>query len=567
MISSVVMYIVRTKRKYDGKKGKKIFTAVFLRESFRENGKVKGKTIANLSHLSPRIIDALDLVLKRDGDLADIIHLKDTLTLHEGKSVGALLLLQHVARQTGVASALGGSREGLLALWQVMARMLDQGSRLSSVRLGGACAVGEVLGLQEGFTEDDLYENLHWLDAHQVKIENALLAHRGGQKLTLCLYDVTSSYLEGTENELAAYGYNRDKKTGKMQIVIGLLCDAKGIPVSIQVFEGNTQDTKTMSDQIKKVAERFGAKDIVFVGDRGMIKSPQQEELRKEGFHFITALTKPQVETLLKNGPLQLSLFDDPVTEVAGEDGRRYVLRRNPVRAREIAATRASKLRRATERCTKENAYLREHPKADPEKAQERLEVYAERLKISSWVTITAADRTLSLTENTPAREEESQLDGCYVLVTDVPVERMDAETIHARYKDLALVERAFRTSKQSFLEVRPLFVRTEESTRGHLLVTMLSYLLAQRLQELWADQDCTVEEGLHSLSTLSLIEVKCKGEPVFCRIPVPRARSRVLLEKAGATVPTTLNASAITVVTKKSLQKSRKMALVSAGK
>lgn len=555
------MYIVRTKRHYTGKKGKKIFSAVFLRESYRENGKVKGKTIANLSHLAPQVIDALDLVLKRKGDLTDMTHLKDTLTLHEGKSVGALLLLRSLAEQTGVSSALGGSREGLLALWQIMARCIGQGSRLSAVRLGGDCAVGEVLGLQEGCSEDDLYDNLHWLASHQEKIENALFAFRGSKKLTLCLYDVTSSYLEGVENELAAFGYNRDKKGGKMQIVVGLLCDGDGIPISIQVFEGNTQDTKTMADQIKKAASRFGAGDIVFVGDRGMIKSPQQEELQKEGFHFITALTKPQVESLLKNGPLQMSLFEDSVTEVWGEDERRYILRRNPVRAEEIAATRASKLRRATERCTKENTYLVEHAGASPEKARERLCAYAKKLKIDAWVTITLTERSLSLTEDGVLREEAAALDGCYVLVTDVSGDRMDKETIHARYKDLALVERAFRTCKQSFLEVRPIFVRTEESTRGHLLVTMLAYVMMQRLEQMWMAQNCTVQEGLLSVQTLSLVEVRCKGVPVFCRLPAPRPRSAQLLEAAGVTLPTTLDASSILVVTKKQLQKSRKMA------
>lgn len=561
------MYIVRTKRHYAGKKGKKIFSAVFLRESYREDGRVKGKTIANLSHLAPQVIAALDLVLKRKGDLTDMVHLKDTLTLHEGKSVGALLLLRHLAEQTGVARALGSSREGCLALWQIMARCIGQGSRLSAVRLGGDCAVGEVLGLKEGFSEDDLYDNLHWLASRQEKIENILFAFRGGKKLTLCLYDVTSSYLEGVENALAAFGYNRDKKGGKMQIVIGLLCDANGIPVSIQVFEGNTQDTKTMADQVKKAASRFGARDIVFVGDRGMIKSPQQEELQKEGFHFITALTKPQVESLLKDGPLQMSLFDDAVTEVMGEDERRYVLRRNPVRAKELEASRSDKLRRATERCTKENVYLAAHPGASPEKAEQRLFTYAQRLRIASWVSITRQEKVLSLLENAEAREEEQKLDGCYVLVTDVTAEQMGKEIIHARYKDLALVERAFRTCKQSFLEMRPIFVRTEESTRGHLLVTMLAYLLAQRLEQQWVKHNCTVQEGLLSLGTLSLVEVRCKDAPVFCCLPVPRPRSAALLQAAGVTLPTTLDASPIVVVTKKKLQNSRKMALGRAGK
>ena len=195
------------------------------------------------------------------------------------------------------------------------------------------------------FSENDLYKNLDWIAGHQHEIENTLYKRRHGSKpCRLFLYDVTSSYFEGVENELANYGYNRDKKRGKMQIVIGLLCDEEGVPLAVEVFEGNTGDVQTFHSQIRKVADRFHVKQVVFVGDRGMIKSAQQQELTEEGFGFITALTKPQIETLIHRGDIQLELFDEDVSEVALDNGKRYILRRNPVRAEEIAASRTSKL-------------------------------------------------------------------------------------------------------------------------------------------------------------------------------------------------------------------------------
>ena len=204
----------------------------------------------------------------------------------------------------GIEGALGTSRQGKLALWQVIARVIDQGSRLSAVRLAGSQAACDVLGL-ESFNEDDLYANLDWLAEHQGAIEDRLfraMAGGCGDSPGLYLYDVTSSYLEGECNELSAFGYNRDGKKGKRQVVIGLLCDGVGRPLSIEVFAGNTQDAATLASQVRKVAERFGGGAVTFVGDRGMIKGKQVEDLAEHGFHYITAITKPQVESLLKAG-------------------------------------------------------------------------------------------------------------------------------------------------------------------------------------------------------------------------------------------------------------------------
>src|SRR6266851_4112596 len=254
-------------------RGDKTYTRHLLRESYRANGKVLHRTIANVSQCSAAEIEALRLALRHKENLEHLGTIQDAITLQQGLSFGAVWTVYQVARRLGIAKALGTTREGKLALWQVIARVIDQGSRLSAVRLAMSHAACDVLGLGT-FDEDALYENLDWLVGVQASVEDRLFAQRTKAKpINLFLYDVTSSYLEGTQNALAAFGYNRDGKKGKRQIVIGLLCDEDGHPVSIEVFPGNTQDPQTFAAQINKVKARFGVHAITFVGDRGMIKS------------------------------------------------------------------------------------------------------------------------------------------------------------------------------------------------------------------------------------------------------------------------------------------------------
>src|SRR5271169_5891187 len=244
----------------------KSYTRYLLRECYRENGKVKHRTIANLSSCSDAEIAAIKLALRHKEQLALLLSDKMTVTQKQGLSFGAVWLVYSIARELGIVEAFGTTREGKLALWQVIGRVIDQGSRLSAVRLAGVHAACDILSVGK-FDENDLYDNLDWLAERQATIEDRLFRKlHGAEKSGLFLYDVTSSYLEGTENELSAFGYNRDGKKGKMQIVIGLLCDNEGTPLSVEVFAGNTQDPKTVGPQIKKVAERFGAKDVTFVG-------------------------------------------------------------------------------------------------------------------------------------------------------------------------------------------------------------------------------------------------------------------------------------------------------------
>jgi len=488
----------------------------------------------------------------------------ESVFVRQGLSVGAVWLIYEIARRLGIAKALGPTRQGKLALWQVIARV--QGSRLSAVRLAGSHAACDVLGLGK-FNEDDLYDNLDWLCDKQAAVEAGLFAGRPG-KPGLFLYDVTSSYLEGTENELSAFGYNRDGKKGKRQIVIGLLCDELGVPLSVEVFEGNTQDTRTFASQIRKAAERFGAKEVTFVGDRGMIKSEQVEDLGAHGFHYITAITKPQIETLLDGGVIQLGLFDQGLAEVTGVDKVRYVLRRNPARAEEVRKPREDKLTSLRKELDKRQNYLKEHPRAKVETALKKLQEKCNRLRLSKWVSICAEATEITLSIDNEALKEDAKgvanprviLDGCYVLKSDLSPEAATKETIHDRYKDIASVESAFRNSKTAHLELRPIYVALAMRTKGHVFVVMMAYLIIQELAARWQRLNVTVEEGIQELSSLCANEVSFNGKVICNQIPQPRESVEKLLEAADVQMPEALPNKGVIVTTKKKLKSRRNL-------
>lgn len=548
------MYVARAQ--WPSSNGK-TYESIYLRESYRDGPHVRKRNIANLTHCDPQAVAAIELALQYKGDLAALGSLEN-IQLLQGPSVGAVWTVFETARRLGIDQALGDDFAGQLALWQVLARVIDQGSRLSAVRLAQVHAACDAIGIRRGFDENDLYANLTWLSEHQQVIEDRLFAAGGDRKPELFLYDVTSSYLEGQQNAYGAYGYNRDGKKGKKQIVIGLLCDEQGRPVSTEVFRGNTQDTKTFGAQVQKASQRFGCERVTFVGDRGMIKSGQVADLAREGFHYITAITKPQIESLLAAGLLQMDLFDAAVCEVQQEDVR-YVLRRNPLRAEQLAASRADKQARV-ERLRQEcNEYLARHPRAKPRTAEKALRAKIAQLKIERWLEVEAEDRSLKLTVNQPALEEASRLDGCYVIKTDLPESAASKQVVHDRYKDLAVVEQAFRTCKTEHLEARPIHVRTAEHTRGHVLVVMLAYLIRRELSRAWISLDRTVEEGLHQLQTVCSTELRVEGGGSCLRIPTPTAGCRALLNALDIHLPQALPHTDVPVVTRKKLSSRRK--------
>ena len=535
----------------------KTYRRVLLRNSYRVNGVVHHKTISNLSDCSDKEIAAIKLALKHKEDLKNLGNIKDDIQTAQGLSVGAILTLQQLSKRIGLTTALGNSREAKLALWLIFATIIAQGSRLSAVRLAQQHAACDILGL-DAFNEDDLYYAMDWLAKNQFRIEQSLFNAHYTEVPFFYLYDVTSSYFEGTENELADYGYNRDGKKGKKQIVVGLMTDVEGWPIAVEVFTGNTNDMLTVPAQIKKAAERFGVKKVAFVGDKGMIKSTQIEELEDQGFHYITSITKPQIAAMINKGQVQLDLFDEELTEICIDDVR-YILRKNPVRVEEIKKSRDSKLANLGKLVEKQNLYLHEHPKAKLDNAIKKIKAKSEALRISGWVEIETRKGSVALKINENKLAEESLLDGCYVLKTDIAKEDITPEQVHKRYKGLAKVETAFRTMKTALLEIRAIYVRKSNRTRAHVFTIMLAYMLVHKLKEYWRDVELTTEEAIAELTSICALKVKIKNQEMQQTIPKPRQLGLELLKKAEIILPDALPCKNINVVTRKKLVSERK--------
>jgi len=547
-----------------GKQGKS-YTSILLRQSYRVGAAVKSKTLAVLTHLPAPVLDAVRRAIDPSTDsLSKLATDSDgSLHLRQAQSFGALWTSDQIAQQLGIKKALGSTHQAQLGYWQVIARVLRPGtSLLAMVRLAGSCAAAALLDWQRPFTEDDLYANGSWLEDHHALIERRLWQARpAAPKDQLFLYDVTSSYLEGAYNALAAWGYNRDGKKGKKQVVVGLLADSLGEPVSIQVYRGNTNDLKTFGDQVDKIKKKLNCQGVTLVGDRGMIRADQKTAAQKAGFHFITALTKPQIQKMLDDKVFQMELFDEKVHEVLDEEGHRFVLRRNPVRQEELKKAREQKRQSVQAAIQKANTYLKEHPRAKVSTQQRYLTERLEHLKVENWLKLSVKKKRLVLTLDEPALQAATQLDGCYVVESDLKANQADAQTIHDRYKDLAYVERDFRTLKTGHLEFRPWFVCTEDNTQAHALTSMLALKVRRHLEGAWWKMEVTVEEGLRELEKLCVMElVHTQSDKVIARIvPEPSSRQKELLDALKLSLPAAVPQSEVSVVTRKKINKARK--------
>jgi len=528
--------------------------AVLLRESFREKGVVKKRTIANLTKWPPTLVEDMrnSLAGKSDGKHSNTQSV-DINNFQSGPVFGVLAVLKKIADEIGLTTALGTTRLARLSLFLILARIPHQGSRLSAVRWVRNHAVKEVLGLNF-FDEDDLYSALDWMEENQETIEKKLYKRYvkdNGAPPVLVLYDVTSSYLEGEMNELAEYGYNRDKKKGKKQIVIGLLTGPDGEPLSIEVFRGNTSDPTTVSHQIEKLIHRFAIDEVVFVGDRGMVKSKGKAAIKaQQGLHYITALTAPQIRKLLKTGVFQTELFDVDVVEVAGEKGKRYMLRRCEVRQRKEHHRREDKIARLIEAVKERNQFVSGSTRAKPEAGLKQLESRVKQHKISSFVDLCLENDQIKMVVDEKKQEEDKLLDGCYVVETDVSNEKMNPKNVWDRYGDLQNVERDFRRMKTTLIEVRPIFVRKEERTRGHVFISMLSLKIARLMEtRLYngfqttreSDDAVTVEDAMDALSRLCLQYYQI-GKLTVTGLPKPDDYQQKILDALAVKIkaPTT---------------------------
>ena len=494
------------------------------------------QTLANLSKLPAALVDLIDSFCKQ-GEVKEPAVSRSAgsselppSSVHIGPCYGVLAALHALAQELGLVSAVGReSRTQRLALYLVYMRLAHQGSRLSAARASEDHAVRETLQVGR-FDEDDLYEALDYLEKNQTRIEQALQASRGPAGAgAIFLSDVTSCYFEGQHNELADFGYNRDGKKGKKQRVAGLLTDGDGEPLSIQLYRGNTSDPPTFLDAVEKLKVRLGAQEIALVGDRGMIKRLGKQALGEAKFRSVSALTDPQIRALLKKGVLQMEFFDEQPVEVQGQ-GKRYVLRCNlQTQARE-QGRRADQWQRVKAKIVARNQAVEKHPRMKAESSLRQAQSWIKQYRLGSWITVSLEGRQVVWVEDALAWQAEGQLDGCYVVESDLPTEVASPQQVHDRYVGLTEVERDFRTIKTGLLELRPVFVRKATRTRGHAMVTLLALKLARALDRRVAPLGLTVADALDRLAGVRLV---CLGDPTLglwrLADSYPKAQTEVL--------------------------------------
>lgn len=468
--------------------------AVLLRESYREGKRVRKRTIANLGQLPPALIDGLRVLLQGGavvGRPGEALEIRRSLPHGHVAAVIAMMRKLELPRLLGRTA----TRERDLALALIASRVTAPGSKLATLRSLApetACSsLGRVFDLG-AIEERGIYAALDWLGAQQLRIERQL-ARRHLQDGTLVLYDVSSSYLEGRRCELAQHGYSRDHRPDRLQIVYGLLCDREGRPVAVEVFDGNAGDPSTLAAQVDKLKRRFGLRHVVLVGDRGMITSARiRETVQPAGFDWISCLRSAQIQDLAEAGPLQLSLFDErDLAEISAPEypGERLVVCRNPDLARERARKR-EELLVATERdLSRIAAATRRLVRPLRGNAEIGLAVGAvvNNHKMAKHFELTITDTSFSYRRRADSIAREARLDGIYVIRTSLPADAMSAADAVRAYKDLARVERAFRTLKSVDLQIRPVHHWIEPRVRAHVFLCMIAYYVEWHLREAWA--------------------------------------------------------------------------------
>lgn len=493
--------------------------AILLRESYREGGKVKKRTLCNLSDWPQAHIEGLRGVLKGGVVIAPD---REAFTITRSLPHGHVAAALGTARGIGLDRLLGpeGNRPRDLVLAMMVARILDPGSKLAAARMlspaTAASSLGTELGLGE-VGEDELYAALDWLAERQPAIETTL-ARRHLKNGTLVLYDVSSSYMEGRCCPLAKRGYSRDGRKGTLQIVVmrsvhshdGLLCAPDGCPVAVEVFDGNTGDPATLATQVAKLKQRFGLDHVVLVGDRGMITEARiTEDIKTAGIDWITALRGPAIKELVKGGTIQLSLFDQrDMAAITSPDfpGERLIVCRNP----DLAAERTRKredLLMATERdlARIQAAVAR---KRDPLRGATEIALAVgaviDKHKMRKHFDLDIADASFSFTRKADAIAAEAATDGLYVIRTSLAQAALGDEDTVRSYKSLALVERAFRCIKTVDLQVRPVHHWLAERVRSHVFLCMLAYYLEWHMRQklaplLFDDTDKDAAEALRA--------------------------------------------------------------------
>ena len=476
------VHVVTNRRQGKGRE----YVSHLLRRSYREDGKVKNETVGNISHLPEELVELVRAGLR--GEPVGL--LAEGFAIERSLPAGHVLAALTMAGRLELARLLDRqpSRERDLVLAMICQRVIAPASKLATARALPLSTLADELAVA-GADEDQLYRALDWLLARQQKIEDRL-ARRHLLEGALVLYDVSSSYFEGRHCPLAKLGYSRDGKRGTLQIIYGLLCDPRGRPVAVEVFDGNLHDAATLPAQIDKLKERFGLSAVVVVSDRGMVTKANIELLKEQGAGFVTALKAPQVARLVKEGALQLSLFDQTsLAEIESADypGERLVVCRNPLVAGERARKR-EELLAATERGLSEIAErVARGSLAGAAEIGLAVGQVANHYKVKKHFALEITDARFAFARKQDQIAAEAALDGIYILRTSVSEQQLSAAEVVRSYKQLAQVERGFRTLKGPELEIRPIHHHLEDRVRAHVLLCMLAYYLTWHLREAWA--------------------------------------------------------------------------------
>jgi len=462
--------------------------AILLRESYREQGKVKSRTLANLSHLPAAAIELLRRALAGEqlvpvGETVEVIA-----SPHHGHVEAVLLAMRRLELARVIDSR--PSRERDLVVAMIAARLLAPASKLATTRWWHDTTLPALLGVSDA-GEDELYSALDWLLARQGRIENKLAA-RHLEAEGLALYDLSSSYFEGVTCPLAAFGNNRDGKKGKLQVNYGLLTNAAGTPVAISVFKGNTGDPKTLLPQVARVRHSFAIERFVIVGDRGMITQKQIDVLAtQEGMEWITALRPEAIRQLLEDRAVQIDLFDERnLFELTHPDfpGERLVACRNPQLALRRAAKRRSLLEATAKELDKVCAMVERGRLKGQDKIGVRVGKVVNKYKVAKHFVLDIEAHHFSYRLDEAKIAEEAALDGLYVIRTSLAEARLSAEDTVRSYKRLSNVERAFRSMKTMDLLIRPIYHRLDERVRAHILLCMLAYYVQWHMVEAWRE-------------------------------------------------------------------------------
>lgn len=564
------LYVANIKSEYKGK----IYESHLLRRSYRDGKNVKQKTIANISPLPQELRDIISKSLK--GEI--FLPINDAIEITRSRAHGNVAAVKKVFEDLDMDNLICplAHRQRDLVKAMIISRIIKPQTKLATTRSWHDTTLPELLNIEDA-DEDELYEAMDWLVKRQPLIETKL-AERHLKDKSLALYDVSSSYYEGSCCSLASYGYNRDRKKGKCQIVYGLLADPFGRPVSIQVYEGSKSDTKTVDDQIKKLKDQFGLKHFVFTGDRAMITQARIEKLKLlGGIDWISALRSSSIRKLVESGNLQLSLFDERnLAEIISADypGERLIVCKNPYLAQERAKNRAQLLNKTQEALNRIAKRVAAGRLKEEAKIGQALGKVAGKYKMAKHFKFSVAKARFSYSRNQENIETEAALDGIYVIRTSVPKDKLSSEDVVLSYKSLSMAERAFRTLKGMDLRIRPIHHRIEERVRAHMFICMLSYYLEWHLRDAWKSlifddefrggrQGSPVLPAIRSESALSKASTKKlpDGSPVHSFNTLLSSLAMVVSNNAN--VPAIPNMPSFNIITKPNPTQKKALELV----